>query len=586
MRTRVSFALEKDFARIDKAGYFADFRALLDALSGARFDAKRKVHTATFDRIPSIVRRLRALGVDVEIEPAVQSKLDAIEAASWLDMQAAEARLARVEGEFRKQGKALYPFQRVGVGWLVSKHAALLGDQQGLGKTIQTLSAIPAGAPVLVICPSVVKGVWAREITSWRPGFKTKMLVGRDSFAWPDPGEVAVINFDILPRAHEDGCERVKVTECTGCAPASPSGHGPTCKKSRVYCTGCTDIGLPQPGTVVVIDEAHNARNLKTLRGEACKRVATEARQREGRVYLLTGTPLLNKPEELWSVLSVGDLARDAFGSFDRFQKAWGAQPRLIERYKKGVGRVTEQRGFVWGDSPSPAIAENLQRVMLRRMRADVMPDLPDKTVKLVPVEIDRAALRLCDELLEAVGGVKEVETLLSASRVPFQLISKTRAALAAAKTSAMLAMVEELEEDGEKVVVFSAHRAPIDALEARKVDGWAFITGDVSAKKRTQIEDAFQAEGGDLHGIGMTIKAGGVGITLTKAAFGIFVDQEFVPGLNAQAEDRLVRIGQKRHVEFRVLVAKHPLDERLAEILASKTKMAGQSVDAARSEK
>jgi len=153
------------------------------------------------------------------------------------------------------------------------------------------------------------------------------------------------------------------------------------------------------------------------------------------------------------------------------------------------------------------------------------------------------------------------------------------RSALAMAKIPAMLALVEEFELAKEPLLVFSAHRSPIDLFLGRP--GWAVITGDTPAKDRTKIEEGFQA--GKYLGLAGTIEAAGVGITLTYAAHELFVDQEWTPALNAQAEDRALRHGQKRAVCIDILVANHPLDQRVAEILLEKTAIIESSIDAAR---
>jgi hypothetical protein len=150
---------------------------------------------------------------------------------------------------------------------------------------------------------------------------------------------------------------------------------------------------------------------------------------------------------------------------------------------------------------------------------------------------------------------------------------------LSKAKIPSLVEMIEDFEEQGEPVVVFSAYRAAIDLLATRP--GWAVITGDTPPAQRTQIEDDFQA--GKLKGVGGTIKAAGVAITLTRAHHAIFVDREFTPGLNDQAEDRVCRIGQSRGVIIHDLVADHPLDRLLHEILAGKEATIEASVDAAR---
>lgn len=206
------------------------------------------------------------------------------------------------------------------------------------------------------------------------------------------------------------------------------------------------------------------------------------------------------------------------------------------------------------------------------------MPELPKKTVQIWPVELSASLKKQCDAALEKIGGADELEKLITKG-ASFNDLARIRAALATAKMPAMLELIEELEEQDEPVVVFSAHRAPIDHLAQRK--GWAVITGDTSPEERTAIEDRFQA--GELRGVGATIKAGGVAITLTRACRAIFVDLDWTPGLNQQAEDRICRIGQKRPVLITVLTAEHPLDERVSELLEEKVGIIDASVNAAR---
>jgi hypothetical protein len=243
-------------------------------------------------------------------------------------------------------------------------------------------------------------------------------------------------------------------------------------------------------------------------------------------------------------------------------------------------------------------------------MRVDVLPELPVKTWQQIPVDlatrdikaIDKAVRLIIskmptswdkvmsdDDPFETSGSKTESlsiedldnarEFMLSSSSSAFEAISNGRRLLAIAKIPAMLEFIEDYEEQAEPLVVFSAHRAPIDLLATR--EGWAVITGDTPASERTRIEDDFQA--GKLKGVAGTIKAAGTAITLTRAHHSLFVDREFTPGLNEQAEDRVCRIGQTRGVVIHDLIANHPLDRILFEILGRKKAIITKSVDASR---
>jgi SNF2 family DNA or RNA helicase len=223
---------------------------------------------------------------------------------------------------------------------------------------------------------------------------------------------------------------------------------------------------------------------------------------------------------------------------------------------------------------------------MLRRMKHEVLPELPAKIFREIEVNgLSAATKKLCDATLAALEAIdadlgKAITTAGNTEnrRVTFRQFSEAREALALAKLPSAIELVEAYEDAGEPVVVFSAHRAPIDVIGQRP--GWATITGDTPAHVRTEIENAFQA--GQLKGVAATIKAGGVAITLTKSCNALFIDEEWNPALNSQAQDRVNRIGQSRGVIITRLVAKHALDRRIAELLAEKTEIIDGAINAA----
>lgn len=402
--------------------------------------------------------------------------------------------------------------------------------------TVQAITALPEGAPVLVVCPAVAKGVWSREIAKWRTDLKVTILNGRGSFRWPSHGHLYVINYDILP------------------SEAELKAAGPA----------------PQ-GCVVIADEAHVLKGgKKTKRGARFQTLAASARTVGGRTWLLTATPLLNRPQEVWNILAAADLAHSAFGSWSRFVQVFNGTPG-------------DWGGYDWGTPDSNAAAECLRRVSLRRSKVEVLTDLPAKRLSFRTVDLAAQDVKALDAIVAKLGGIENVSEAIRAAiagrndALAFTEISRARAILAKAKIPAMMEIIESFEEQGEPLVVFSAHRAPIDMLASRP--GWAVITGDTAPEERTVIENRFQ--NGELLGVACTIKAGGVAITLTRAANSLFIDREWTPALNDQAQDRIYRIGQNRGVCCDHLVANHALDARIAELLDEKTNIVDNSVQA-----
>jgi hypothetical protein len=481
---------------------------------------------------PKLVGLLGEVGIRVEVDAALKTALDAAAHAALASVIEGDARLAAADAALAPTGRSLRAYQREGVKWLCARSAqgAILADDMGCGKTAQVLVALPTAPRVLVICPAVAKGVWRREVAKWRADVRVTVLSGRGSLTrWPEPGEMVVVNYDVLP----------------GEMPTAPHG------------------------VVVVADEAHALKNAKSTRTEKFRAIGEAARAAGGRVWLVTATPLTNRAPELWSVLRCAGLEKEAFRSWDAFKQLFDGRE----------GRF----GMDWGTSISPEVPALLRRVLLRRDKRDVAKDLPAKSREVVTVELEREGLKLVEAEIKALlrdgQSVDDLLEEIEHGGVAFATMARLRAALAGAKLPAVLALVEDHEEAGEPLVVFSAHRAVVDALGARP--GWGRISGDETAEEKSAVEDAFQA--GTLKGVAATIKAGGVAITLTRACRALFADQAWTPADNCQAEDRIYRIGQTRPVLITVLQAEHPVDARVTDLLLTKTVMYERSVGASR---
>lgn len=526
---------------------FEDYRA---AASGAVYRASERASFAPLSRIAEISRRLADAGFAVDASDGVRAAAAREADRQVADASAATERAERVAARLSDQGLALMQFQAEGVSWLAPRSGAILADEMGLGKTIQVLAAIPSdgGAGTVVVCPKVAKGVWAREASRWRPDLRVSPLQGRGSFRWPEsPDEVVVLNYEILPG--DDA--RVALLE------------------------SCPE------GVTLVADEGHALKagsgKRGSARGRSFRELADRVRDRGGRAWVVTGSPVLNRPPELWSLLTMVGQQAAVFGGYKRFVRLMGG--------REG------QYGTLWTGAVDPSVPDLLRRATLRREKRDVLAQMPAKVVDVVDVDVDAKSRRELDRLqaeLEAKGVVVDLAGAAEESRagiyehhgrdsVAFEDMSRACEALARAKVMAALEIVSELEEIGEPVVVFSAHRAPVDALGTR--EGWATITGDTSDEDRTAIAARFQA--GELRGIAGTIQAMGVAVTLTRACEMLVVSPSWVPELNAQAEDRIHRIGQERPARVRYLRADHPLDWRIFEVIRVKRALVAASVGA-----
>lgn len=579
---RITLTADGDLVRITPDGYLSgdgEWKAYVRAISGSRYDRKRRCNFAPIDRIPLILRRLNDEDFDADPDLGVRKRLQEIPADRWADLQAIVERVDRVDVEIHRAIKQkLHDYQRSGAIWIGQRHAALLADSPGLGKTRTILVALPANAAAIVIGPAGAKGSWRSEIEWCRPQLRPITLMGRGSFRAPKPGEILITNYELMPPAHAEGCDGyLPAKRCRGCTSiveinrngvaARRSAHLETCTgistQPRPRCSGCAEILKGwDPSTVLIFDEVHMLKTGKSNRSLQGRALTGAARAVGGRVWGVTGTPMEGGPKDLWHVLQALDLAGEAFGDFDTYLRIWNARVVSRQSFTK----------YAWGD-PDDEVATRLQSVSLRRMKSDVWKDAPTKTYRRVIAQIDKKALARCG----AIGGTAEILKKL-AEEITFSRISAIRGALAAAKIPELLVQVRDLEALGQPIVVFSAHRAPIDELAKRQ--GWATITGDVAAgKKREEIVRSFQA--GKLRGLACTIGAAGTAITLTRARTMIFVDRHWNPTTNEQCEDRIHRLGQLYGCDYLLLVADHPIDRRLDEIVEEKMRAIRASVDA-----
>lgn len=602
----------------------SEFEAYAAAMDGSKYDRELNARIAPLDRVPSMLVRLRKAGLgigahnmDARLRTVLQQRATT---RDWLDLDAVKDRLDRIQKSLRKQGKGLFPYQRTGALWLARGHGRLLADDMGLGKTVVALVALPASAAVVVVCPSSMKGDWLGHTREWRPSLRPMELNGKNSFRWPAPGEVLITNYDILPDIHDR--EGVTGRVCHGTLPAGPcpgcekkiafvgergnggkvetthTAHKPTCSGflEPAPCPGCHPFLESCPhGVVIIYDEAQNLKNDQSIRHRRACALSDVIRARDGYVWPMTGTPIENEPNELWAILRVGTIQDEAFGSRERYERVF-----RVRRLSSG--------GFEWG-LPGEEIRDHLRRVMLRRLQKDVQPELPPTLREVHEVELDRATYRRVEDMLVGTGrSVDEIVRLLEVDEIGFEFMSSVRAALATAKIPRLLEIAEDHEERGLPLIVFSDHRAPVDAVGKRP--GWVVITGSESSDQKTRAKDEFQngfwadgAEGeksivdskgvrrkadsvGNIiypRGIALTIKAGGSGITLTRASRMVFVDRAWNPQANRQAEKRFDRISQKApSLIIKDIVSTHPLDARVAEVILRKLKLFDASINAA----
>lgn len=425
-------------------------------------------------------------------------------------------------------GKEFKPYQRVGVRFIADRAVALVADEQGLGKTVQAIGAWNEITPkhTLVICPASVKYNWHKEFSAWATReFKCHIQQGKKGFPLNRP-DLVIVNYDVLDALHEE----------------------------------LTD----KPWDMVIIDEAQNIKNAKAKRTQAVLGYRKKPGIIKGakNVVLLTGTPIPNRPIEFWPVLT-----RLSPETIFPFTKYFDFGRRFCDGY---------QGPFGWdmtGSSHENELNVRLRStLMIRRLKKDVLTDLPDKIYQVIPVEVDKDAQKLVKRESDIVGLDRLRKTGLPPDSQIGEL-SELRHKLALAKVAVAVSHIVEMLDGGvDKVVVFAYHSAVIKALmEGLKDYNPVKIDGDTPpGMARQRAVDTFQTKPECRVFVGQIIAAG-VGITLTAASNVVFVESTWVSGDIAQAVDRCHRIGQKNSVLAQFLVIRDSLEEYMLRTVVDK---------------
>lgn len=572
----VNLSLKGGLCIAEPAQYLGDtlytrFRQACTA-GGAPENRSAKAPAARLDGVPILIKALQHYGFQPRIDPALAVALRGRASEARESISRAQDRIKFATVQLAKKGYSLMQFQEIGVEAMAPRRSFLLGDDVGCCKTFQALTAAPEG-PIMVCATAKAKRVWPREAEMWRPDLERTVLDGKGTFRWPSSGELVCLNYELLPACPNELRKAAKLADLKRRA-LEERGAIEDAKEEELKSARAMDalaqaeaVAAACPkGLTLIFDEAHRLKTAKSQRTVRARRLIKTVLAAGGRAWALTGTPLMNRPEELSSLLFTFNLFEESFGSWPRFL-------RLMQ------GKKLFHGGYAWGE-PMPQAAAALARVMLRRLFREVQPQMPRRMHQIIDVDASSAIRKIDAQAAAdlAARGTSIEDIVGMGEDVPFEMLSYARKAMATALIPAMLEIAEEHEEAEEPLLIFSAHRPPIDALASRP--GWAVITGDVSSKQADLIVEQFQA--GKLKGVGISIKSGGEALTLTRSHISLFVDLEWVPALNHQAEGRNDRMGQTRGVLIKRLNVPGTLCERVNAILAEKTELIAQTVDAA----
>lgn len=464
----------------------------------------------------------------------------------------AESRAADVSSENLKcpapEGLSYLPYQLGGIAYAIQRQATLIADEMGLGKTIQAIGYINAKAPrtVLIVCPKSLLLNWKSELQKWLVwpseiviNLGKPELTDKPDLPTVAPIRIMITNYDQLKKLEDWGWLEG----------ASPE--------------------------LLILDEAHYCKNGKAQRTKLTQRIAKKCTQK----LFLTGTPVLNRPIELFPILQMLDAETwDPAGYVKGEQKAAGEGAGFFRFAKRYCNAHEEWHGRTkhWDFSGHSNLEELQERLrstcMVRRLKADVLRELPPKRRQVISLPGNAEDFEIEGDDLETVTA--------AARKIPFEEISKKRHEQALLKIEPAVEHIREaLESGSQKIVVFAHHKDVVTELAKGLSEyGAVAITGETSSEDRQAAVDAFQTGAARVF-LG-SIAAAGVGLTLTAASHVVFVELDWVPANVAQAEDRCHRIGQTESVLVQHLVLQGSLDEKICKMLVEKQEIADMALD------
>ncbi|XP_069377575.1 DNA annealing helicase and endonuclease ZRANB3 isoform X2 [Paralichthys olivaceus] len=438
-------------------------------------------------------------------------------------------------------------FQREGLDFALSRNGrCMIADEMGLGKTVQAIAVACVFRqewPLLVVVPSSLKYPWIEELEKWIPELQ--------------PGDINLVE----NKSDTMGIGNSKVTVL---------GYGLLTTDARPLVEALTR----QQFAVVVVDESHYLKSRNAVR----TKILVPLIQRSKRAILLTGTPALGRPEELF--MQVDALYPKRFGTWTDFAKKFcNAHYRYIGRHRQWDCR---------GASNLKELHQQLSQIMIRRLKAEVLSQLPTKIRQCIPFDLpDKAAKEATasyakwERLMKGLGSggnamdnsVTEVMGLVN------QMYTQTAIAKAGAVKDYIKMM---LEAEQLKFLVFAHHLTMLQACTEAAMEaktGYIRIDGSVPSSLRIQLVHKFQSDPQTRVAI-LSIQAAGQGLTLTAASHVVFAELCWNPGHIKQAEDRAHRIGQKASVNVHYLIAKGTLDTIMWSMLNKKETVTGSTLN------
>jgi len=448
--------------------------------------------------------------------------------------------------------RPLYPYQQEGAAWLAGRlmvnKGSILGDDPGLGKTITVLAAVLATKklPAIIVCPPSVKRNWAKEVMYLKAKLRVAIVSGKHG-AIPS-AHIIIVNYDIL-RTRESQFKKLKA-KC------------------------------------IIFDEAHLLKEPQPKSKRHRARVASRIAKHIGVVVHLTGTPILNKPQELWRLLHMVD--PEEWPEYSIYRKRYCGYPKKLEN--PGVSVFTSHGQAKHIDE----LRALVDPCLLRRLKKDVLREqLPPKERRVITIDLEpfdlihyKAAEKDVVEWLRKVSTDKRARQAARCQAIVKLTMLRRIAAVGKLRKAVGRYITTWFKTKRRPLVVFAYHRKVAEGVrQICKKRGISFVSirGSDNDEKRQKAVDEFQRGNASL--FIAPLKSAGVGINLHRASDVLCLERLWTPKLMDQAEDRCHRIGQTRKVIVTYMDARATVDEHISRVSMSKQIVIDKIVDDATEE-
>ena len=437
------------------------------------------------------------------------------------------------------EGFGFRPYQEKGVAKGLELKRFINGDEQGLGKTLQSIATLHGAAlkgenvfPALVICPSSTKINWRREWEMWTDR-KAMVLSDKTKDSWHryyeiGMADVFIVNYESLKKYFV----------------ASMPPRGKLKKSTDIEMDSRIDLF-----NSIIVDESHRCKNPQTQQAKLTLRIAKDKEW----VILLTGTPVVNKPIDLFPQLAITNRLKD-FGGVNAFKTRFCEGGRGASNLKE-LNYLLNKHCF------------------FRREKSEVAKDLPEKQRQTILCDITtrKEYNKARDEFVRYLEeqGADDAEI---AKKLRGEIIVKMQALKkisAYGKLNEAKEFIHEVVDSGEKLIVFVIHHVIVDEL-MKEFPNSVTVTGRDKDWEKQKSIDAFQNDS-NTNLIICNIKAAGVGITLTASSRVAFIEYPWTYADCVQCEDRAHRIGQKNNVMCTYFLGQNTIDEDMYELILQK---------------